>query len=193
MAGIGPFIPHPDTPLKNAKGRAFTLSLKTMAITRLLLPDINIPATTAMEALRPNGRLIALQSGANVIMPNVTDLNYCKLYELYPGNRHPLFHWLNNATSWKNFCLQSAGESERDMAGIFLSALIISRKISLFQNQFTGCAVINKSFVSNFLYWPIYLSIKAALCSINSLGVWRLVAFSLIRVLLYATCVLHKI
>lgn len=89
MAGIGPFIPHPDTPLKNAKGRAFTLSLKTMAITRLLLPDINIPATTAMEALRPNGRLIALQSGANVIMPNVTDLNYCKLYELYPGKPTP--------------------------------------------------------------------------------------------------------
>lgn len=89
MAGIGPFIPHPDTPLKNAKGRAFTLSLKTMAITRLLLPDINIPATTAMEALRPNGRLIALQSGANVIMPNVTDLNYCKLYELYPEKPTP--------------------------------------------------------------------------------------------------------
>ncbi len=89
MAGIGPFIPHPDTPLKDAKGRAFTLSLKTMAITRLLLPDINIPATTAMEALRPNGRLIALQSGANVIMPNVTDLNYCKLYELYPGKPTP--------------------------------------------------------------------------------------------------------
>ncbi len=89
MAGIGPFIPHPDTPLKDAKGRAFTLSLKTMAITRLLLPDINIPATTAMEALRPNGRLIALQSGANVIMPNVTDLNYCKFYELYPGKPIP--------------------------------------------------------------------------------------------------------
>ena len=85
MAGIGPFIPHEQTPLANAKGREFVLSLKTMAITRLLLPDINIPATTAMETLNPNGRIIALQSGANVVMPNVTQGEYCKKYELYPG------------------------------------------------------------------------------------------------------------
>lgn len=62
MAGIGPFIPHPDTPLKDEDGRAFRLSLRTMSIMRLLLPDINIPATTAMETLHPNGRIIALQS-----------------------------------------------------------------------------------------------------------------------------------
>lgn len=85
MAGIGPFIPHPDTPLKNAEGRAFTLSLKTMALTRLLLPDINIPATTAMEALNPEGRMIALKCGANVVMPNVTETEYRRLYQLYPG------------------------------------------------------------------------------------------------------------
>ena len=85
MAGIGPFIPHEQTPLANAKGREFVLSLKTMAITRLLLPDINIPATTAMETLNPNGRIIALQSGANVVMPNVTQGEYRKKYELYPG------------------------------------------------------------------------------------------------------------
>lgn len=85
MAGIGPFIPHKDTPLANAEGRAFKLSLKTMALTRLLLPDINIPATTAMEALHPEGRIIALQSGANVVMPNVTGTEYKKFYELYPG------------------------------------------------------------------------------------------------------------
>ncbi len=85
MAGIGPFIPHPDTPLKDEKGRAFELSLRTMAIMRLLLPDINIPATTAMETLHPEGRIIALQCGANVIMPNVTEGEYRQLYELYPG------------------------------------------------------------------------------------------------------------
>lgn len=85
MAGIGPFIPHPDTPLKNEQGRAFELSLRTMAVMRLLLPDINIPATTAMEALNPNGRILALQSGANVIMPNVSGEEYKKLYTLYPG------------------------------------------------------------------------------------------------------------
>ncbi len=88
MIGIGPFIPHENTPLKDIKDKEnknFELALKVMAITRLLLPDINIPATTAMETLNPNGRLIALQSGANVIMPNVTDNEYKKLYELYPG------------------------------------------------------------------------------------------------------------
>lgn len=85
MIGIGPFIPNEDTPLKDAKGGDFILALKMMAITRLLLPDINIPATTAMESLNKNGRIIALQSGANVVMPNVTEGEYRKLYALYPG------------------------------------------------------------------------------------------------------------
>ncbi len=85
MIGIGPFIPHEQTPLKDADGGSFELALKVMAITRLLLPDINIPATTAMETLNPKGRLIALQSGANVVMPNVTQGDYRKFYEIYPG------------------------------------------------------------------------------------------------------------
>ena len=86
MAGIGPFIPHPHTPLKNGTTNGhFELSLKMMAVMRLLLPDINIPATTAMETLHPQGRLIALQCGANVVMPNVTETAYRKQYELYPG------------------------------------------------------------------------------------------------------------
>ena len=85
MVGIGPFIPHPDTPLKNAQGRQLNLSIKVMALTRLLLPDINIPATTAMETLTPDGQTRALNGGANVIMPNVTLTDYRKFYQLYPG------------------------------------------------------------------------------------------------------------
>lgn len=85
MVGIGPFIPHPDTPLGAKEGGKLMLSLRVMAVLRLLLPDINIPATTAMEALHPEGRLMALQGGANVIMPNVTEAEYRKLYILYPG------------------------------------------------------------------------------------------------------------
>ena len=85
MIGIGPFIPHPDTPLKDAAGGTLETALKVMALTRLLLPDINIPATTAMETLAPNGQTKALQAGANVIMPNVTLTQYRKHYELYPG------------------------------------------------------------------------------------------------------------
>lgn len=86
MAGIGPFIPHPGTPLaaESADGH-FELSLKMMAVMRLLLPDINIPATTAMETLHPQGRLLALQCGANVVMPNATESEFRAKYELYPG------------------------------------------------------------------------------------------------------------
>lgn len=85
MVGIGPFIPNPDTPLADAAGGTFDLACRMMALTRLLLPDANIPATTAMETLQPNGRMLALQRGANVVMPNVTDTDYRKLYMLYPG------------------------------------------------------------------------------------------------------------
>ncbi|MDR1721412.1 MAG: [FeFe] hydrogenase H-cluster radical SAM maturase HydE [Endomicrobium sp.] len=85
MAGIGPFIYNPSTPIEDTKSSFFELSLKVMAVLRLLMPDINIPATTAMETLESNGRLIALQSGANVVMPNATETIYRKHYEIYPG------------------------------------------------------------------------------------------------------------
>ena len=85
MAGIGPFIPHPNTPLANEKGGTLELALRTMAVMRIMMPDINIPATTAMESLHPQGRIKALKAGANVVMPNVTEGEYRKFYELYPG------------------------------------------------------------------------------------------------------------
>lgn len=85
MIGIGPFIPNADTPLKDAEGGSLVSALKVMALTRLLLPDVNIPATTAMESLEPDGRIKALKAGANVVMPNVTEGEYRKLYALYPG------------------------------------------------------------------------------------------------------------
>ena len=85
MIGIGPFIPHKETPLKEASKGDFWLALKVMALTRIIMPDINIPATTAMETINPNGRIIALQSGANVVMPNVTSTKYRAKYEIYPN------------------------------------------------------------------------------------------------------------
>lgn len=85
MIGIGPLIVHPETPLKKEKNGDLILAIKVLALTRLLLPDINIPATTAMETLHPQGRIIALQSGANVIMPNVTFEKCKKNYEIYPN------------------------------------------------------------------------------------------------------------
>jgi biotin synthase len=85
MIGLGPFIPNADTPLANTTGGTFELSLKVMALVRLLLPDVNIPATTAMETLNSEGRVTALKSGANVAMPNVTEGEYRQMYVLYPG------------------------------------------------------------------------------------------------------------
>ena len=83
MVGIGPFIPHPETPLKGELNpKNFDMALKVMAI---ILPDINIPATTAMETINPMGRIIALQCGANVVMPNILDSEYKVKYEIYPN------------------------------------------------------------------------------------------------------------
>ena len=83
MLGIGPFIPHHQTPLKNEKTGDFNLVLKTIAVSRLVLPTTNIPATTAMGTVRPNGREIAMNIGANVIMPNITPQKYRPYYKLY--------------------------------------------------------------------------------------------------------------
>ncbi len=84
MIGLGVFIPHPQTPLGETEAGDFDLALRAVAVTRLLLPDINIPATTAMETVRKNGRVMALSSGANVVMLNIADEFYKKNYNIYP-------------------------------------------------------------------------------------------------------------
>lgn len=84
MVGIGPFIPHKDTPLKNANKDNLVNTLKMTALVRLLLPTANIPATTAAGTLDPEGREKALNSGANVIMVNITPPEFKKNYLLYP-------------------------------------------------------------------------------------------------------------
>lgn len=85
MIGIGPLIPNGDTPLGTARPGDFHLVRRMVSLLRLLLPDANIPATTAMETLVPQGREIILASGANVVMPNVTEGDYRRKYALYPG------------------------------------------------------------------------------------------------------------
>ena len=85
MIGIGPLIPHGDTPLGTAAPGDFHRTRRMVALLRLLLPEANIPATTAMETLRPGGREIILASGANVVMPNVTEGAARRNYALYPG------------------------------------------------------------------------------------------------------------
>lgn len=85
MLGIGPFIPHPDTPLAGIDNDDIELTLRVIAIARLLTRNTNIPATTALVALNPHGRLQALQAGANVVMPDFTPEKYKSRYDIYPG------------------------------------------------------------------------------------------------------------
>ncbi|WP_018084957.1 [FeFe] hydrogenase H-cluster radical SAM maturase HydE [Desulfurispora thermophila] len=84
MAGIGPFLPHPQTPLKDFPAGQLNLCLKTLAVARLSLPGAHLPATTALSTLHPSGRELALQWGANVIMPNLTPLAVRDKYLIYP-------------------------------------------------------------------------------------------------------------
>jgi len=83
MVGIGPFLPHQDTPLRGYANTDIFLTLKTLALIRLVLPKSNLPATTAMGTIDPTGRQQALQVGANVIMPNFTPSQYRENYKLY--------------------------------------------------------------------------------------------------------------
>ncbi len=89
MIGIGPFIPHPDTPLgdtRNAYADEPEMFFKALAVLRIFNPDAHIPATTAYDAVFPNeGRTFALQRGANIFMPNSTPVRYRRDYQLYPG------------------------------------------------------------------------------------------------------------
>jgi biotin synthase len=94
MIGVGPFIPHPDTPLGKTAAVAGPeqppadelMTFKMIALTRLLCPRANIPSTTALATLNlEQGRELGLQRGANIVMPNVTPLKYRALYEIYPG------------------------------------------------------------------------------------------------------------
>ena len=85
MGGVGPFIPHPDTPLASAEGSTLELSIRATALLRLALPECHIPATTAAGSIDPEGRERLLEAGANVLMPNITPTEQKRNYLLYPG------------------------------------------------------------------------------------------------------------
>ncbi len=97
MIGVGPYIPHPRTPVGRGEwGRRIEageqtpntelMVYKVMALTRLACPEANMPATTALATInRASGRELGLQRGGNVVMPNITPKKYRELYEIYPG------------------------------------------------------------------------------------------------------------
>ena len=90
MIGMGPWLFHPDTPMKDwvqplAKEELLQLALNMIAVVRLVCPDVNIAATTALQALVPDGRERGLSCGANVTMPNLTPVHARAHYQLYDG------------------------------------------------------------------------------------------------------------
>jgi biotin synthase len=115
MIGMGPFIPHHDTPMAGFaenydSENQLELGLKMVAVTRIVLKDVNIAAATALQALQYDGREMGLKAGANIIMPNVSDTKYRESYQLYDNKP-----CLDENSSQCRSCLTSrvinAGES----------------------------------------------------------------------------------
>lgn len=90
MCGIGPFIPHKDTPLKDYEHGSLETTVICLAIVRLLLPKVLLPATTALSSIDPNGREQGLRAGGNVIMPNLSPMSVRRKYSLYDNKAYIL-------------------------------------------------------------------------------------------------------
>lgn len=83
MCGIGPFIPHKDTPFKGEAGGNAELTCFLLSLIRLIHPSVLLPATTALGTVSADGRKMGIRAGANVIMPNLSPRSVRKKYELY--------------------------------------------------------------------------------------------------------------
>jgi len=145
MLGVGPFVEAPGTPLAGPMGKALRreagadqvpadelTTLKVVALTRLVCPTSNIPATTALEAIDPgNGRIEGLQKGANVIMPNLTPPRCREMYSTYPGKpgsgaRGRIAAWLR----WPDASHTRMKTTDEEVAGIVAEIESIGRKAS---------------------------------------------------------------
>ena len=83
MVGIGPFIPHRDTPFRAEAAGTLALTLRLLSMIRLMLPEVLLPATTALGTIHPRGRELGILAGANVVMPNLSPIDARKKYLLY--------------------------------------------------------------------------------------------------------------
>lgn len=83
MIGIGPFIPHHDTPFATAPPGSMEMTLKLLSIFRLMHPEVLLPSTTALATLSPDGRERGILAGANVVMPNLSPRDQREKYTLY--------------------------------------------------------------------------------------------------------------
>ena len=83
MIGIGPYLTHRDTPFRDMPNGSLSMTLRLLAVLRLMFPRALIPATTALGTIHPKGREMGLRAGANVIMPNLSPKDVRRKYELY--------------------------------------------------------------------------------------------------------------
>ncbi len=85
MVGIGPFMPQKDTKLRDEKAGTMEMTCILLSLIRLILPEVLLPATTALGSIHPKGRELGLKAGANVVMPNLSPTNVRDKYLLYDG------------------------------------------------------------------------------------------------------------
>lgn len=85
MCGIGPFIPHSDTPFRGCPAGSLELTLCLLSVIRLILPGVLLPATTALGTIHLKGRELGILAGANVVMPNLSPVGVRSDYALYDG------------------------------------------------------------------------------------------------------------
>lgn len=113
MCGVGPFIPHKDTPFRDEPAGTVDLTCYLLSIIRLIRPNILLPSTTALGTIDPFGREKGILSGANVVMPNLSPLSVRKKYELY-----------NNKISTGEESAQSLNNLKKRLASIGYEAVI---------------------------------------------------------------------
>lgn len=87
MISFSPFVPSPFTPFQNKSAGSVEMTLKAIAVSRLLLKNVHIPATTALDSLDSRGKEKGLNCGANILMPNYTPYPYREGYQIYPNRR----------------------------------------------------------------------------------------------------------
>lgn len=85
MVGIGPSIPHSDTPFAKEIQGSMELTLYLLSLLRIQQPDLLLPATTALATINPRGRELGIEAGANVVMPNLSPMGVRDKYALYNG------------------------------------------------------------------------------------------------------------
>lgn len=107
MCGVGPFIPHRDTPFADAPAGTLEMTCRLLSIIRLILPEVLLPSTTALGSLDPSGRQKGILAGANVVMPNLSPTDVRGKYTLY-----------NNKASFGAESAQSRKLLEQEMKAI---------------------------------------------------------------------------